>query len=52
MDACGGDHLKAKAFLQKKYFKYEKLDDDVAIIAFVGRITQQKGVTCQLMITN
>jgi glycogen synthase len=44
MDVCGNDHFKAKEILQKKYFGAEKLDDSRAIYAFVGRITQQKGV--------
>lgn len=30
--------------LQKKYFKLDKLDNSLPIFAFVGRITQQKGV--------
>jgi glycogen synthase len=30
--------------LQQKYFKLSSLNDDIAVYAFVGRITQQKGV--------
>ena len=30
--------------LQRKYFNYNELDDSVPLFAFVGRITQQKGV--------
>lgn len=44
IDVCGNDHFKAKEILQKKYFGCEKLDDNKAVYAFVGRITQQKGV--------
>jgi starch synthase len=35
---------KAKGAIQKKYFCYESPDLSVPLYAFVGRITQQKGV--------
>jgi glycogen synthase len=38
------DHLTAKKLIQKKYFGYSDLDDTVPLLAFVGRITAQKGV--------
>ena len=38
------DHPSAKRVIQKKYFGYQDLDDDVPLMAFVGRITSQKGV--------
>ena len=44
LQACENDHLKAKEALQKKYFKFPKLDNSYAIFSFIGRITQQKGV--------
>ena len=44
VNICGNDHWKAKEALQKKYFKMTALDDSIALFAFVGRITQQKGV--------
>ena len=40
----GGDHLLAKAEIQRKYFGFEALDDSVCLMGFVGRITSQKGV--------
>jgi starch synthase len=39
-----GDHIRAKEFLQQKYFNYSALDNSVPLFAFVGRITEQKGV--------
>ena len=36
--------MTAKKALQMKYFNYSELDDSVPLFAFVGRITQQKGV--------
>ena len=49
---CGGviNHIKAKADIQKKYFSYEKIDDQVKIFSFVGRITEQKGVLMILQV--
>jgi starch synthase len=44
LDAVAPDHLTAKAQLQKKYFSLPALDDSVALFAFVGRVTTQKGV--------
>jgi glycogen synthase len=44
LDAVAPDHLTAKAQLQKKYFNLPALDDSVALFAFVGRVTTQKGV--------
>jgi starch synthase len=44
LDAVAPDHLTAKRLLQMKYFNYSDLDDSVPLFAFVGRITQQKGV--------
>lgn len=38
------DHLTAKGLIQKKYFGFGELDDSVPLLAFVGRITAQKGV--------
>ncbi|PFH35371.1 hypothetical protein BESB_062580 [Besnoitia besnoiti] len=37
-------HWEAKAALQRHYFKFEKGDDSIPLLAFIGRITQQKGV--------
>ena len=36
--------LQFAELLQKKYFGYGALDDDVPVLSFVGRITEQKGV--------
>jgi len=36
------NHWEAKAFLQEKFFK--RADPSIALFAFVGRITEQKGV--------
>ena len=44
LDAAAPDHITAKRMLQMKYFNYADLDDSVPLFAFVGRITQQKGV--------
>lgn len=44
LDAAAPDHITAKKLLQMKYFNYGDLDDSVPLFAFVGRITQQKGV--------
>ena len=44
LDKQAPDHLSAKRALQIKYFNYSDLDDSVPLFAFVGRITQQKGV--------
>jgi len=41
---CGSDHMKAKFYIQNKYFNYEKLNDDQVLFGFVGRITKQKGI--------
>jgi starch synthase len=41
---CGCDHLKAKELIQKKYFNYQKLNDEQCLFGFVGRITKQKGI--------
>jgi glycogen synthase len=38
------DHLAAKKLIQNKYFGFDKLDDSVPLLAFIGRITSQKGV--------
>jgi glycogen synthase len=38
------DHLTAKKLLQQKYFGFADLDDSTPLLAFVGRITTQKGV--------
>uniref|UniRef100_A0A0G4I0G9 Starch synthase n=1 Tax=Chromera velia CCMP2878 TaxID=1169474 RepID=A0A0G4I0G9_9ALVE len=37
-------HDEAKSVLQMKYFKYQSADLTVPLFAFVGRITEQKGV--------
>jgi len=44
LDEKSPDHMSAKRALQMKYFNYLDLDDSVPLFAFVGRITQQKGV--------
>lgn len=36
--------MTAKSKLQKKYFNFSDFDDTVPLFAFVGRITEQKGV--------
>lgn len=41
---CGHDHQKAKEIIQKKYFNYSVINDDVCLYGFVGRITKQKGI--------
>ncbi|XP_026192579.1 uncharacterized protein LOC34618951, partial [Cyclospora cayetanensis] len=38
------DHYEAKAALQREYFGMQHGDDSIPIFAFIGRITQQKGV--------
>ena len=43
-DKVGLNHLSAKAILQKKYFKFLTVDHTIPVFAFVGRITEQKGV--------
>ena len=44
LDAAAPNHIEAKRMLQQKYFNYANLDDDVPVFAFVGRVTDQKGV--------
>lgn len=44
MDECNNDHLEAKLKLQKKYFNFKGLDQNICLMSFIGRITQQKGV--------
>jgi len=44
LDAAAPDHLTAKKRIQMKYFNFKDLDDSVPLIAFVGRVTAQKGV--------
>lgn len=44
MEECNNDHLEAKFKLQQKYFNFKGLDQNVCIMSFIGRITQQKGV--------
>ena len=44
LDKAAPNHLEAKRRIQVKYFGYQDLDDSVPLFAFVGRITQQKGV--------
>jgi starch synthase len=44
LNECAPDHPSAKRLIQKKYFGYQELDDAVPLLAFVGRITTQKGV--------
>jgi glycogen synthase len=39
-----GDHMNAKGVIQKKYFSLDHLDNSFAVLAFVGRIVEQKGV--------
>mmetsp|Transcript_8886 Transcript_8886/g.6227 ORF Transcript_8886/g.6227 Transcript_8886/m.6227 type:complete len:121 (+) Transcript_8886:4485-4847(+) len=36
--------MTAKKMLQQKYFNFQELDDSRPLFAFVGRITEQKGV--------
>lgn len=48
--------IDAKREIQKKYFGYNDLDDSIPVFAFVGRITEQKGValichTAEMIIT-
>ncbi|CDJ33173.1 glycogen synthase, putative [Eimeria mitis] len=38
------DHYEAKAALQQQYFGLQQPDDGIPIFAFIGRITEQKGV--------
>lgn len=44
MDKTNNDHLGAKEQLQKKYFGCSKLENNIAVFGFVGRVTKQKGV--------
>ena len=50
-EVCDNNHLDAKRKIQQKYFNYNELDNSKALFAFVGRITQQKGVhlICEVM---
>ena len=43
-EQVGTDHFEAKRKLQQKYFKFNDLNDDIPVFAFVGRVTSQKGV--------
>ena len=43
-DKSGGDRKECKKYIQQKYFGYQEADYSVPIYAFVGRLTQQKGV--------
>lgn len=43
-DVGGPNHLAAKEKLQQKYFNFEKLDDSIPVLSFVGRVVAQKGV--------
>lgn len=38
------NHVNAKGILQKRYFGFENGDPSIPLLAFVGRITSQKGV--------
>ncbi|CBZ50111.1 granule-bound starch synthase WX-TsB protein,related [Neospora caninum Liverpool] len=37
-------HWEAKTAVQCRYFNFEKGDESIPLLAFIGRITQQKGV--------
>lgn len=39
-----GNHIESKKLLQEKYFGCSELKNDIPILAFIGRITKQKGV--------
>jgi len=39
-----GTHLDAKKALQKTYFSMDQFDNNLCLMGFVGRITEQKGV--------
>lgn len=41
----GKTHQEAKKYIQKKYFGIEEFDDSIPLFSFVGRITEQKGVS-------
>lgn len=45
----GLNHTEAKRKIQMKYFGLDDLDDSIPLFSFVGRITEQKGVSliCQ-----
>ncbi len=43
-EKCGLSRPECKRYIQQKYFGYGDADYSVPIFAFVGRITQQKGV--------
>ena len=36
--------LDSKEYLQKKYFEFDKLQKNVCLMSFIGRITKQKGI--------
>ena len=42
---AGIDRIAAKRHIQKTYFGYEDVNPNVPIFSFVGRITEQKGVS-------
>ena len=50
-EVCNNDHLLAKKRIQQKYFNFGEMDNSICLLAFVGRITQQKGVhlICEMM---
>ena len=47
---AGIDRIAAKRHIQKTYFGYEDVNPNVPIFSFVGRITEQKGVSLILEI--
>lgn len=44
-DKVGKNHTEAKRLIQQKYFGMKDLDDTIPLFSFVGRITEQKGVS-------
>ena len=44
-EKVGHDRNQTKKYIQQKYFGYEDLNESVPVVSFVGRITEQKGVS-------
>ncbi len=43
-ERVGNNRNETKAYIQRKYFGYNELNQNVPVFSFVGRITEQKGV--------
>ena len=45
LNECGMSREECKKYIQQKYFLYNDMDPTVPVFSFIGRITEQKGVS-------